>query len=112
MKPFYMIQSLFNSKPFIHETDIDDDNNREKLIEMLAQGQFDTGYFDKFYLVDVDAGTIKDVSQDIADALHVLSHANREEMTENVVQFVEKFDLDTYTQPDDRNFGRFIRRAA
>jgi hypothetical protein len=98
MKPFYLVQSNYKGQSFIHEMDLDG-TTREQLVDQLAQGQFETGTLEKVIMVSIETNTSLDVSQEIAAALQALSHAKRDELTENVAAFVESQGYKGYAPP-------------
>jgi hypothetical protein len=85
---FYLVRSIYNGQPFIHETDLDG-TTREQLVEKLAQGQYDTGDLDAVLYVNLDTGQSIDVSQSFAEALADLSHRASDPLTDNAQAFVE-----------------------
>jgi hypothetical protein len=85
---FYLVRSIYQGQPFIHETDLDG-TTFEQLVEKLAQGQYDTGDLDAVIRVSLDASQCGDVSHEVAEALADLSHRASDPLTDNAQAFVE-----------------------
>lgn len=92
---FYLVRSIYQGKPFIHETDLDG-TTREQLVEQIAQGQYDTGDLDAVLHVDLTTNQVHDVSAEIAEALADLSHRMNDTLTDNVQAFVEEHGMSGY----------------
>jgi hypothetical protein len=99
MAEFYLVMCKdTNGEVFSWETQ-QKDASHASTVKFIADGNCEFEIH-RVVAIDLEAGTSRDASEEIAQHIHWLSHENAEEMTEEVVAFCERHGFDTHKDPE------------
>lgn len=99
MAEFYLIQCKDTKGEVFTWEASERDATHAATIQFIFEGNVS---FDIHRVIEVDleAGTARDVSDDIASHIHGLSHSKQEEVTAEVAAFCERYGYDTHKDPE------------